>query len=82
MPIHRDSKLKKKIVYNSSHGLILLQSVKEQIKVKYKHRMADLRICWSHIPHCWKSQVVAQMWVLIAYLEEQRLRLSLNFAAR
>ena len=22
---------------------------------------ADLRLCWSHIPHCWKSHVVAHM---------------------
>ena len=19
--------------------------------------MADLRLCWSHIPHCWKSHI-------------------------
>ena len=22
---------------------------------------ADLRLCWSHIPHCWKSHVVAHI---------------------
>ena len=22
---------------------------------------ADLRLCWSHIPHCWKSHVAAQI---------------------
>ena len=22
---------------------------------------ADLRLCWSHIPHCWKSHVAVQM---------------------
>ena len=21
---------------------------------------ADLRLCWSHIPHCWKSHALAQ----------------------
>ena len=23
---------------------------------------ADLRICWSHIPHCWKSHVTSQLY--------------------
>ena len=22
---------------------------------------ADLRLCWSHMPHCWKSHAVAQL---------------------
>ena len=22
---------------------------------------ADLRLCWSHIPHCWKSHVAAHI---------------------
>ena len=25
---------------------------------------AGLNLCWSHIPHCWKSHVVAQLWCL------------------
>ena len=25
------------------------------------HAQADLRLCWSHIPHCWKSHVMAQL---------------------
>ena len=31
----------------------------------YAH--ADLRLCWSHIPHCWKSDVAAH----IVYLSEK-----------
>ena len=23
---------------------------------------ADLRLCWSHIPHCWKSHALAQWY--------------------
>ena len=23
----------------------------------------DLRLCWSHIPHCWKSHAAAQIRV-------------------
>ena len=26
---------------------------------------ADLSLCWSHIPHCWKSHVTAHMKMLI-----------------
>ena len=33
------------------------------------YAQAGLSLCWSHIPHCWKSQVTAHMqkriWVLI-----------------
>ena len=25
------------------------------------YAQADLRQCWSHIPHCWKSHIAAQM---------------------
>ena len=25
------------------------------------YAQADLRLCWSHIPHCWKSHALAQM---------------------
>ena len=28
---------------------------------KYNNAQADLRLCWLHIPHCWKSHVAAQM---------------------
>ena len=24
---------------------------------------ADLRLCWSHIPHCWKSHVALLMFL-------------------
>ena len=25
------------------------------------YAQADLRLCWSHIPHCWKSHALAQL---------------------
>ena len=28
------------------------------------YAQADLRLCWSHIPHCWKSHVTAQLLFL------------------
>ena len=27
---------------------------------------AELRLCWSHIPHCWKSRVKAQIYYIIS----------------
>ena len=26
------------------------------------YSQADLRLCWSHIPHCWKSHALTQLW--------------------
>ena len=26
---------------------------------------ADLRLCWSHIPHCWKSHALAQNFIIV-----------------
>ena len=35
-------------------------SENDQFHWSYAH--ADLRLCWSHIPHCWKSHVAAQLY--------------------
>ena len=32
------------------------------------YAQADLRLCWSHIPHCWKSHVTAQVFLNIGAL--------------
>ena len=29
------------------------------------YAQADLRLCWSHIPHCWKSNVDAHMCIAL-----------------
>ena len=29
--------------------------------IRLTYVQADLRICWSHIPHCWKSHVAANI---------------------
>ena len=26
-----------------------------------EYAQADLRLCWSHIPYCWKSHALAQI---------------------
>ena len=31
---------------------------------------ADLRLCWWHIPHCWKSHVAAHIESLLHNIEE------------
>ena len=28
------------------------------------YAQADLRLCWSHIPHCWRSNVAAQLIII------------------
>ena len=34
------------------------------------YALADLSLCWSHIPHCWKSHVVAQLCVLQQFFQD------------
>ena len=34
----------------------------------FAYAQADLRLCWSHIPHCWKSHVTAQLLFLVSFL--------------
>ena len=33
----------------------------KQLAKACAYAQADLRLCWSHIPHCWKSHVVAHI---------------------
>ena len=36
------------------------------------YAQADLRLCWSHIPHCWKSHVAAQLCVITSCWKDSR----------
>ena len=39
----------------------------EHVQPLYKletQNVAGLSLCWSYIPHCWKSHVMAQMYLL------------------
>ena len=31
----------------------------------------DLRVCWSHIPHCWKSHALAQYYAVLVQLDNK-----------
>ena len=31
------------------------------------YAQAGLSLCWSHIPHCWKSHATAQLWPLASH---------------
>ena len=33
----------------------------------WAYAQADMRLCWSHIPHCWKSHVAAHMLHIFMY---------------
>ena len=50
----------------SSLTVIEYSSDKQRLRSHCAYAQADLRLCWSHIPHCWKSHFVAHlsMWVL------------------
>ena len=46
----------------SSLTLIKYPSDKQRLWSDCVYAQADLRLCWSHIPHCWKSHVAAKLW--------------------
>ena len=45
----------------SSLTLIKYSSDKQRLWSDWAYVQADLRLCWSHIPYCWKSHVAAQL---------------------
>ena len=45
----------------SSLTLIEYASDKQRLWSDCAYAQADLRLCWSHIPHCWKSHVTAHI---------------------
>ena len=45
----------------SSLTFIEYSSDQQRLWSDWAYAQADLRPCWSHIPHCWKSRVTAQM---------------------
>ena len=45
-----------------------VSSNREYIEPRHEisnNAQADLSLCWSHIPHCWKSHVVAHVCLRI-----------------
>ena len=51
----------------SSLTFIEYSSDKQRLWSDCAYAQADLRLCWSHIPHCWKSHVTAQIWNLCQF---------------
>ena len=53
----------------SVRSLILIgySSNKQRLSSDCAYGQADLRLCWSHIPYCWKSRALAH--ISIASLE-------------
>ena len=45
----------------SSLKVIEYSSDKQRLWSDCAYAQADLRLCWSHIPHCWKSHVTAHI---------------------
>ena len=49
----------------SSLTLKEYSSDKQRLWSDCRYAQADLRLCWSHIPHCWKSHALAQTIKLV-----------------
>ena len=45
----------------SSLTFIEYSSDKKRLWSDCAYAQADLRLCWSHLPHCWKSHVTAHL---------------------
>ena len=53
----------------SSLTLIEYSSDEQRLLSDCANAQADLSLCWSHIPHCWKSHLLAQ---IVLKVEEPR----------
>ena len=61
-PVQPPSKLRNsKLCSISSLTLVEYWSDWQSLRSDCACAQADLRLCWSHIPHCWKSHVAAQI---------------------
>ena len=49
----------------SSLIVIEYSSDKQRLWSDFAYAQADLRLCWSHIPYCWKSHAAAQFLSLL-----------------
>ena len=59
-PMHPPVKLRNsKWCSVSSLTIIEYSSDKQRLWSHWAYAQADLRLCWPHIPHCWKSLAVA-----------------------
>ena len=45
----------------SSLTIIEYSSDQQRLSSDCPYAQADLRLCWSHIPHCWKFHALAQL---------------------
>ena len=62
-PVQPPFKLRNSKWYSvSSLTLIEYSSDWQRLWSDCAYVQADLRLCWSHIPHCWKSHVVADLY--------------------
>ena len=52
----------------SSLTVIVYSSDKQRLWSDCAYAQADLRLCWSHIPHCWKSHVATQIKIIACVL--------------
>ena len=50
----------------SVSSLTLIGFTSDKLWLDCPYAQADLRLCWLHIPHCWKSHALAQFNVVIS----------------
>ena len=53
----------------SSLTLIEYSSDEQRLLSDCAYSQADLSLCWSHIPHCWKYHALAQLYLCYSTTE-------------
>ena len=55
----------------SASSLTIIEYSSDKLWSDCAYAQADLRLCWSHIPHCWKSHVTAQILDSIYHIQKK-----------
>ena len=53
----------------SSLTLVKYSSDEQRLWSDCVYAQANLRLCWSHIPHCWKSHVTTHIYFIFFYIK-------------
>ena len=62
----------------SSLTIIVYSSDQQRLWSDCAYAQADLRLCWSHIPHCWKSHALAHIGCMIKKTVNSRIILTVS----
>ena len=77
-PLQPPFKLRNSKWCSFSLTIIKYSSDQQRLCSDCSYAQADLRLCWSHIPHCWKSHALAQIPKFLNVLNVWDVRLEIS----